>query len=67
MSQLLMNMSTEIPPGYDRFDRLFECISADQTQVQEGRRRYRFYQEQGHRLEHHKISGIRSQRLREWA
>lgn len=65
--QLLMNLSTEIPPDYDRFNRLFECISADKTQVQAGRRRYRVYREQGHKLEHHKIYGIRSPRLRELA
>lgn len=50
--QMLINLSGNIPSHFARFERLFEIISADDTDKLAGRERYRFYQQRGYALTH---------------
>jgi len=45
---VLINLSAEIPPDLDRFERLVELVDQDEAVKQAGRRRYRFYTDQGY-------------------
>jgi DNA polymerase-3 subunit chi len=40
------------PAHFARFERMFEVISADETDKLAGRERYRFYQQRGYPLTH---------------
>lgn len=53
----LLNLSNDIPPGYDRFDELVEIISIDDSDRLPGRDRFRFYRDHGHELQNVDISG----------
>lgn len=50
--QVLINLSSETPAYFARFERLFEIISKDDTDRTAGRERYRFYQQRGYPLTH---------------
>ena len=53
---LLINLATEVPSFFSRFDRTLEVVN-EQPEVQgAGRLRYRFYQQRGYPLHHHKIA-----------
>jgi len=52
---VLINLSAEIPPGLDRFERLVEFVDQDETLKQAGRRRYRFYTDQGYVIQTHHL------------
>lgn len=52
---LLINLAAEVPPFFSRFERTLEVVN-EQSDVQSaGRQRYRFYQQRGYPLHHHKI------------
>ena len=52
---LLINLAKEVPPFFSRFERTLEVFN-EQTEVQiAGRKRYRFYQQRGYPLQHHKM------------
>jgi DNA polymerase-3 subunit chi len=55
--ECLLNLSDEIPPGFSRFQRLIEIVSADDGDRLPGRERFRFYRERGYPLEARDISG----------
>lgn len=48
--QLLINLDTDIPQFFSRFDRVAEMVSKDEDEKQLGRDRYRFYRERGYLL-----------------
>ena len=48
--QLLINMTTESPPFYQRFTRLAELIDKNSHEKEIARKRYRYYRQQGHEL-----------------
>lgn len=50
--QILINLSDGTPTYFARFERMFEIISADETDKAAGRERYRFYQQRGYPLTH---------------
>lgn len=53
---LLINLATEVPSFFSRFERTLEVVN-EQPEVQgAGRLRYRFYQQRGYPLHHHKIA-----------
>lgn len=64
ITQLLINLSETVPPFYTDFKKLYELIPNEERLLSLGRERYSTYKEQGYRPRHHKISGIRSPRLR---
>ena len=45
---LLINLSTNIPPFFSRFARVAEIVTQDEIQLDISRKRFRFYQERGY-------------------
>ena len=54
---LLLNLGAECPPHFARFERLFEVVTAEETDRTAGRARYRFYQERGYKIANHDLAG----------
>ena len=54
---LLLNLSSEAPPHFARFERLLEVVSADEAERAAARGRYRFYQERGYKIANHDLAG----------
>lgn len=52
---VLINLTPGPPGCFDRFDRLIEIVTADETDRLQARSRFRFYQERGHALETHDL------------
>jgi DNA polymerase-3 subunit chi len=48
--QLLINLNSDIPQFFSRFDRVAEIVAKDENEKQLGRDRYRFYRERGYLL-----------------
>lgn len=53
--EVLINLSSEVPLFFSRFQRVAEIIDGDENQRQQGRERFRFYRERGYPLESHNI------------
>jgi len=53
---VLINLGTEVPPFFSRFERVVEPIDQDQDIRHAGRSRFRFYRDRGYPLETHKIA-----------
>jgi DNA polymerase-3 subunit chi len=53
---LLLNLGTECPPHFERFERLLEVVGADDAERQSGRGRYRFYLERGYKIANHDLA-----------
>lgn len=51
--QILINLTTGTPVEFASFERMFEVISSDTTELDAGRERYRFYQQRGYPLTHY--------------
>lgn len=49
---MLVNLTRRTPTGFERFQRVFEIISLDETDAAEGRKRYSFYKKQSFNLTH---------------
>jgi DNA polymerase-3 subunit chi len=54
--ELILNLGAECPPHFERFERLLEVVSAEETERQAGRGRYRFYQARGYRIRNHDLA-----------
>lgn len=53
---LLINLALDVPRFFSRFERTLEIVN-EQADIQSaGRMRYRFYQQRGYPLHHHKIA-----------
>jgi DNA polymerase-3 subunit chi len=50
--ELLINLSTHSPSGFDRFERMMEIVASDTDETAWGRERYRQYQQAGYALTH---------------
>jgi DNA polymerase-3 subunit chi len=55
MSDVLVNLGSEIPAGFERFARVAEFIDEDEAVKQAGRVRYKGYQAQGHEIQTHHL------------
>ncbi|MFD2366546.1 DNA polymerase III subunit chi [Pseudoduganella sp. GCM10020061] len=51
-TDILVNLGQSIPDGVDRFSRVFEIVSTDEQDAQEGRKRYVAYKKQSYPLTH---------------
>jgi len=49
---VLVNLSTETPAHFARFERMIEIIAPDETEKAAGRERFRFYKQRGYPLTH---------------
>ena len=54
--QVLINMQPECPPVFSRFERVIEIVSADDTDRELARARYRFYRDRGYEIRNHDMS-----------
>jgi DNA polymerase-3 subunit chi len=53
--QVLINLSSEVPEFFGRFERLCEPIDQDPAARLAGRERFRYYRDRGYPLQHHQI------------
>jgi DNA polymerase III subunit chi len=53
---VLVNLDTEIPLFFSRFERLVECVDHDEQVKASGRERFRYYREHGYPIESHRLS-----------
>ena len=54
-ADVMINLHTEQPPAFARFERLVEIIGLDEAGVEQGRARYRFYKTRGYALQTHDL------------
>ena len=54
--QVLINLATEVPLFFSRFDRLIECVDHDDQIKAASRQRFRYYREHGYPLKTLKIT-----------
>ena len=52
---LLINLSTEVPAFFSRFERVAEVIDQDDENKTRGRERFRFYRDRGYNLKSHQL------------
>jgi len=52
---VLINLADEVPSFFSRFERTLEVIDEEPDVKTAGRLRYRFYQQRGYPLKHHKM------------
>ncbi len=52
---VLLNLGADCPPHFERFERLLEVVSAEESERQAGRGRYRFYLERGYKIANHDL------------
>jgi DNA polymerase-3 subunit chi len=57
--EVLLNLSPEAPPAFERFERLLELVGPDDPDRQQARLRYRFYRERGYRIDDHDLGAER--------
>ena len=55
--ELLLNLSDETPPQFERFERLLEVVSAEEGGRKAARERYKFYRERGYPIASHDLAG----------
>ncbi len=54
-SDVLVNLSNEVPVFFSRFNRVAELVGGDESQRQSARERYRFYKDRGYTLNTHNL------------
>jgi len=54
---ILLNLSADPPPAFERFERLLEVVGRDDEDRGAARRRYRFYRDRGYRIADHDLDG----------
>jgi len=54
-SDVLVNLSNEVPPFFSRFNRVAELVGGNEEQRQSARERYRFYKDRGYHLDTHDL------------
>ena len=54
-SDVLVNLSNDIPSFFSRFNRVAELVGGDEAQRESARERYRFYKDRGYTLNTHKL------------
>lgn len=53
---ILVNLSDSIPQGFDRFDRVIEVVSTDETDRNLARARWRHYTDRGYQITRHDLN-----------
>ena len=54
--QVLLNLRSEWPPFFSRFQRLIEIVSLDEQDRAQARERFRFYRDRGYEIRTHDLS-----------
>ena len=53
---VMINLASDVPVFFSRYARVAEVVDADPARRNQGRRRYRFYQDRGYKLGTHPVS-----------
>lgn len=53
--QVLLNLGTEVPDGFDQFERLIEVVSLDEADRQQARGRWKQYTNLGYAITRHDL------------
>jgi len=53
--RVLINLASSVPTFFSRFERALEVVNQAENVRETGRDRYRFYQQRGYPLHHHKM------------
>jgi DNA polymerase-3 subunit chi len=56
LSDVLVNLSDQIPLFFSRFERVVEIVGVSEAQRASGRERYRFYRDRGYALQTHTLA-----------
>jgi len=54
--ELLLNLSRDCPPLFERFDRLLEIVSLEDDDRRAGRVRFKFYRDRGYAIQSHDLA-----------
>jgi DNA polymerase-3 subunit chi len=54
--EVLLNLSPETPPHFERFERLLEIVADDEEERKAGRERYRWYRDRGYPIGNHDLA-----------
>jgi len=54
--EVLLNLSNECPPFFERHERLLEIVSHDETERSAGRARFKFYRDRGYEIRNHDLA-----------
>ena len=54
--RILVNLHTESPPSFSRYERLIEIVGTDEEDRQQARGRFRFYRDRGYEIHHHDLA-----------
>ena len=52
---VLLNLHTDVPAFFSRFQRLLEIVSTDESDQQQARARFRFYKDRGYEMRDHNL------------
>ena len=55
-TQVLLHMGQNVPEGFERFERLLELVSQDETDRASARQRWRHYASRGYAIEQHGLT-----------
>ena len=53
--EFLINLSNEIPPFLEQFERMAEVLDQEEAILVAGRKRYQLYRQQGYTLDYHQL------------
>jgi len=53
--EILINLATDVPDFFSRFERVVEIIDTEDSQRRQGRVRYQYYRDRGYELTNHNI------------
>ena len=54
--RVLLNLHTESPPAFSRYERLIELVGSDDDDRQRARNRFRYYRDRGYEIRHHDLT-----------
>jgi DNA polymerase-3 subunit chi len=54
--EVLLNLSADCPPHFERFERLLEIVAHEEEERASGRTRYRFYRDRGYAIIDHDLA-----------
>jgi DNA polymerase-3 subunit chi len=54
--EVLLNLSVDCPPFFERHERLLEIVAQEEEQVLAGRLRFKFYRDRGYEIRNHDLA-----------
>ena len=54
--QVLVNLGTSVPDGFERFERLIEVVTVEDEDRQRGRQRWKHYADRGYAITRHDLA-----------